>query len=208
MAVLAFLVGTLPLASGSIRRPEMVAAARSVLRPEVVVGNHNAEAVAEAHVEAVEANVEAAEAGVVAEAQAAEAEAGCALRLLGGTCWSWRDEKEAVPVPFEEATPRTEALKLGPSCETDWFSDAVASQLSEWTASEIRRMRGKDALTMTLSNDDVPVLQRLGLEGTEIEVYGGALSPGAMVTLQPDAGHVADTSGTCRGPVDRSRCAT
>ena len=59
-----------------------------------------------------------------------------------------------------------------------------------------------------LQNDDVPVLQRLGLEGTEIEVYGGALSPGAMVTLQPDAGHVADTSGTCRGPVDRSRCAT
>jgi len=191
MAVLAFLVG-LPLASGasslptarSIRRPEMVMAARSILRPEVAVGNHNAEAVAEAHMEAVEANVEAAEAGVVAEAQAVEAEAECALRLLGGACWSWRDEKQAVPVPFEEATPRTEALKLGPSCEKDWFSDAVASQLSEWMASELRRMRGKDALTMTLSNDDVPVLQRLGLEGTEIEVYGGALSPGAMVTLR------------------------
>jgi len=117
----------------------------------------------------------------------------CTLYDMAGKCWHG-NALATGRVPWEEATPHTSMLQLAPTCQSDWFSQWVALQVSTLATEEIQKMKGKSTKEIT----EEPLLSGAGLVGTEVVVnaMGGLQLTARNVTLL-DIQTVAVQYGVC-----------
>jgi len=117
----------------------------------------------------------------------------CTLYDMAGKCWHG-NALATGRVPWEVATPHTSMLQLAPTCQSDWFSQWVALQVSTLATEEIQKMKGKSTKEIT----EEPLLSGAGLVGTEVVVnaMGGLQLTARNVTLL-DIQTVAVQYGVC-----------